>query len=115
MRGRDFTAADNENTAPVAIVNQTFVKRFFKSDEDPMALSVAAGALAVCAFFCRNHSSCTRRLNFPPDRPEDGVSERDISQQMYSIAVLPLIGASGTTVAEFSVTASSNEARRILI
>ena len=36
FRGRDFTAADNETTAPVAIVNQTFVKRFFKSDEDPL-------------------------------------------------------------------------------
>jgi predicted permease len=36
MRGRAFTTADNETTAPVAIVNQTFVKRFFKSDEDPL-------------------------------------------------------------------------------
>jgi predicted permease len=36
LRGRAFTAADNETTAPVAIVNQAFVKRFFKSDEDPL-------------------------------------------------------------------------------
>ncbi|NDQ56388.1 MAG: ABC transporter permease [Acidipila sp.] len=36
IRGRAFTAADNENTAPVAIVNQAFVKRFFKSAEDPL-------------------------------------------------------------------------------
>jgi predicted permease len=35
-RGRAFTAADNETTAPVAVVNETFVKRFFKSDEDPL-------------------------------------------------------------------------------
>ena len=35
-RGRDFTAADNETTAPVAIVNEAFVKRFFKSGEDPL-------------------------------------------------------------------------------
>jgi predicted permease len=35
-RGRAFTAADNETTAPVAIVNETFVKRFFKSGEDPL-------------------------------------------------------------------------------
>jgi hypothetical protein len=34
LRGRYFTAADNETTAPVAIVNEAFVKRFFKSDED---------------------------------------------------------------------------------
>jgi predicted permease len=35
-RGRAFTEADNETTAPVAIVNEAFAKRFFKSDEDPI-------------------------------------------------------------------------------
>ncbi|HXW89180.1 MAG TPA: ABC transporter permease [Terriglobales bacterium] len=33
VRGRGFTAADNENTAPVAIVNQAFVRRFFPREE----------------------------------------------------------------------------------
>jgi predicted permease len=36
LRGRHFTTADNETTAPVAIVNEAFVKRFFKSDENPI-------------------------------------------------------------------------------
>jgi predicted permease len=36
VRGRAFTAADNETTAPVAVVNEAFVKRFFRSDEDPL-------------------------------------------------------------------------------
>ncbi len=36
LRGRAFTEADNETTAPVAIVNQAFVKRFFKDGEDPL-------------------------------------------------------------------------------
>jgi len=36
LRGRDFTRADNETAAPVAIVNQAFVKRFFKAGEDPL-------------------------------------------------------------------------------
>ena len=36
VRGRMFTEADNEDTAPVAIVNEAFVKRFFKSSEDPL-------------------------------------------------------------------------------
>jgi predicted permease len=36
LRGRAFTPADNETTAPVAIVNEGFVKRFFKNDEDPL-------------------------------------------------------------------------------
>jgi predicted permease len=35
-RGRFFDASDNENTDPVAIVNETFVKRFFKKGEDPL-------------------------------------------------------------------------------
>jgi predicted permease len=36
VKGRAFTAADNETAAPVAIVNEAFVKRFFKSDENPI-------------------------------------------------------------------------------
>jgi predicted permease len=36
VRGRHFTAADNETTQPVAVVNEAFVRRFFKSDEDPL-------------------------------------------------------------------------------
>ena len=36
LRGRYFTLGDNETTAPVAIVNEAFVKRFFKSDEEPL-------------------------------------------------------------------------------
>jgi predicted permease len=36
LRGHGFSTADNDNTDPVAVVNQAFVKRFFKSDEDPI-------------------------------------------------------------------------------
>ncbi len=36
VRGRYFTDSDNETTAPVALVNETFVKRFFKPEEDPL-------------------------------------------------------------------------------
>jgi predicted permease len=36
LRGRAFSPADNETAAPVAIVNEAFVKRFFKSSEDPV-------------------------------------------------------------------------------
>jgi predicted permease len=36
LRGRAFTNADNETASPVGIVNQAFVKRFFKDGEDPL-------------------------------------------------------------------------------
>jgi predicted permease len=36
VRGRHFSAADNETAAHVAVVNEAFVHRFFKSDEDPI-------------------------------------------------------------------------------
>ncbi|MBP1634127.1 MAG: efflux pump, inner rane subunit [Acidobacteria bacterium] len=35
-RGRYFTGADNETGELVAVVNEAFVKRFFKSGEDPL-------------------------------------------------------------------------------
>ena len=35
VRGRAFTAADDERTEPVAVVNEAFVKRFFKDSENP--------------------------------------------------------------------------------
>jgi len=36
LRGREFSIADNENSAPVAIVNEAFVRRFFGTQEDPL-------------------------------------------------------------------------------
>src|SRR5207253_7570336 len=36
VRGRLFAAADNETIAPVAVVNEAFVKRFFRDNEDPI-------------------------------------------------------------------------------
>jgi hypothetical protein len=36
IRGRYFTDADNETSGNVAIVNEAFVKRFFRPDEDPI-------------------------------------------------------------------------------
>jgi predicted permease len=36
VRGREFSEADTQTTAPVAIVNEAFVRRFFNSGEDPL-------------------------------------------------------------------------------
>jgi predicted permease len=36
VRGRYFTAADDVRTEPVAVVNEAFARKFFKTDEDPI-------------------------------------------------------------------------------
>jgi predicted permease len=36
VRGRYFSDADNETSQNVALVNEAFIKRFFKADEDPI-------------------------------------------------------------------------------
>jgi predicted permease len=36
LRGRGFSHADNESTELVAVVNEAFVKRFFKNGEEPL-------------------------------------------------------------------------------
>jgi predicted permease len=36
VRGRYFAESDNEHSENVAVVNEAFVRRFFKSDEDPI-------------------------------------------------------------------------------
>ena len=36
VRGRFFTSADNETSENVAVVNEAFVRRFFKNEEDPL-------------------------------------------------------------------------------
>jgi putative ABC transport system permease protein len=43
VRGRDFAESDGEKTLPVAIVNQAFVKKFFR-DEDPIGRRIEVGA-----------------------------------------------------------------------
>jgi putative ABC transport system permease protein len=43
VRGRDFSESDGEQTLPVAIVNQAFVKKFFP-DEDPIGRRIEVGA-----------------------------------------------------------------------
>jgi predicted permease len=35
-RGRYFSAADNESSEPVAVVNEAFVRQFFRNDEEPL-------------------------------------------------------------------------------
>jgi predicted permease len=71
IRGRGFTAADNETSAPVAIVNEAFVKRFFKSDEDPLAqhfgmdLPELAGTFAIVGVV-RDARFAGFQMNRPP-------------------------------------------------
>jgi predicted permease len=45
LQGRDFSESDGEETLPVAIVNQTFVKQYFPN-EDPIGRRIELGAPA---------------------------------------------------------------------
>jgi predicted permease len=40
LRGRLFTDADNANTARVAVVNESFVKRYLRGEPDPLGTSI---------------------------------------------------------------------------
>lgn len=46
VAGRDFTADDRQNTAPVAVVNREFVRRYLR-DKDPLRAQFAFGYPAV--------------------------------------------------------------------
>ena len=50
VRGRGFSEADNENTAPVALVNEAFVRRFFNK-EDPLDKHFGIDELANAGTF----------------------------------------------------------------
>ena len=50
VRGRGFTEADNENTSPVALVNEAFVRRFFNK-EDPLDKHFGIDELANAGTF----------------------------------------------------------------
>ncbi|HSB75280.1 MAG TPA: FtsX-like permease family protein, partial [Terriglobales bacterium] len=50
LRGRGFTEADNENTAPVALVNEAFVRRFFNK-ADPLDKHFGIDELANAGTF----------------------------------------------------------------
>src|SRR5262249_49739590 len=50
VRGRGFTDADDDRTAPVAVVNETFVRRFFPG-EDPLEKHFGLNLLAYAETF----------------------------------------------------------------
>jgi predicted permease len=71
VRGRLFTTLDNENGDPVAIVNESFAKRFFKENENPigqhfsMAVAENADALRIVGIV-RDAKFSSLGLSRPP-------------------------------------------------
>lgn len=45
LRGRGFTANDTRDSLPVIIVNTTFARRVFRSDEDPIGQTTTRGTI----------------------------------------------------------------------
>ena len=95
-RGRTFTEADNETTAPVAVVNEAFVKRFFKSDEDPLDQHFGLDLPQNAGTFRSSASSATpgRELPVPAAAAADVLraarAERELQEQRDDARRVPV-------------------------
>jgi predicted permease len=67
VRGRFFSDADNETTANVAIVNEAFVKRFFKSNEDPIEQHFGLDMPENASDFRMFYVPLAQAVNYPQD------------------------------------------------
>ena len=77
MKGRDFSTSDRENTPVVAIVNQTFVKRYLRG-EDPLGKRALVGAqpgVGVAAPYMRDQNVWVTIVGEMADSKNDGLSQ----------------------------------------
>ncbi len=95
VRGRGFTPADHPSAPRVAVVNQTFVERFFK-DENPIGRRVGLGA------------------NRGRDYEIVGVSE-DVKFSNAHLATRPMIFLPDFQLVEYGPEGASTQARSTLM
>ena len=77
IRGRNFNIADNETTAPVAIINETFAKRFFKKSEDPLGQHFGLDA--------PENANTFRIIGIVPDAKFAGFALRRPARPMFYV------------------------------
>jgi predicted permease len=74
LRGRDFAATDRENTPAVALVNQTFARRFFPHD-DPLGKLILLGApptVSIQDTWIQGHNVPVTIIGVMTDSKDDG-------------------------------------------
>jgi hypothetical protein len=73
LMGRDFGASDVANSEPVAIVNETFVKRFWKNDQ-PLGRTIRIGHFRGRWLLPPQHRVETAVVGISRDMHEMGLS-----------------------------------------
>lgn len=93
MKGRDFLQTDRENTPVVAVVNQTFVNRFFRG-EDPLGKRILIGAqpgAGVDAPYMHEQSALVTVVGVMADSKNDGLAEPVAPQIIALFRQMPFV------------------------
>ncbi len=93
VKGRDFSPADREGLPPVALVNQTFVRRYFH-DEDPLGKRILLGAqpgVGIEAPYMREQSVLVTVVGVIADSRNDGLSLPIKPQVITLFRQLPVV------------------------
>jgi putative ABC transport system permease protein len=92
VNGRDFSAADREDMPPVALINQTFVRRYFHN-ENPLGRRLLLGAqpgIGVEAPYMREQSVLVDIVGVIADSRNDGLSQPIEPQVITLFRQLPV-------------------------
>jgi predicted permease len=93
VKGRDFLQTDRENTPVVAIINQTFVNRFFR-DADPLGKRILLGAqpgAGVEAPYMHEQSVFVTVVGVMADSKNDGLSQPVAPQLITLFRQMPVV------------------------
>jgi putative ABC transport system permease protein len=93
MKGRDFLQTDRENTPVVAVINQTFVNRFFRG-EDPLGKRILVGAqpgAGVDAPYMHEQSALVTVVGVMADSKNDGLAEPVAPQIIALFRQMPFV------------------------
>lgn len=93
VKGRDFLQTDRENTPVVAIVNQTFVDRFFHG-ADPLGKRILLGAqpgAGVDAPYMHEQSVLVTVVGVMADSKNDGLSQPVAPQLIALFRQMPVV------------------------
>jgi putative ABC transport system permease protein len=91
VRGRDFSATDREGAPAVALVNQTFARRFFPN-EDPIGKQILLGAPATVSIedtWIQGHNVPVTIVGIMTDSKDDGPALPVVPQLITLFRQMP--------------------------